>query len=112
MTNKKGDNQRNHFRLVYPPSDRPKLRIGRIDHEVIDLSEGGLRFATTQGYKPKPGDMLKGEVVFRDRKTAPIQGRVVRFDAEENQCSLEFIQGIPLAKMMEEQRILLQKYKK
>jgi hypothetical protein len=105
-------NQRNHFRLEYPPADRPSLIIGREAHEVVDLSEQGIKFLMTKGYKPKVGDQIKGQIKFRDGKTVDVAGKVLRLLTEANQCVLTLTQGLPLPKMMEEQRYLLQKYRK
>ena len=78
---------------------------------MIDLSEKGLKFDCGPRFRPTDGSVVKGTVVFKDGKTCEIAGTVLRYLIDKRQCVLNLTKGIPLAKMMEEQRLLLQKYK-
>lgn len=106
------ENKRNYFRLEYPAADRPQLLIGRVAHEVVDLSEKGVKFLMTQGFKPKLEERIKAQIKFRDGQVFDVAGKVTRLVEETNQCVLALTRGLPLAKMLEEQRFLLQKYRK
>jgi len=78
---------------------------------VLDLSEKGLKFDCGPRFRPTDGAAIKGTVVFRDGKTCDVAGTVLRYIVDKHQCVLTLTKGIPLTKMMEEQRHLLQKYK-
>ena len=104
-------NQRTHFRLEYPQAERPRLKLPKEEFEIVDLSEKGLKFDCGPRFKPAAGTVIKGTVVFKDGKTCDIVGSVLRLIADKNHCVLTLSKGIPLAKMMEEQRLMIQKFK-
>ena len=104
------NNQRSHFRLEYPSSDRPTLVIEKKEFVVFDLSEGGCKFLLTKDLKPAPKSRLSGTVKFKSGKTCTIEGIVLRVNPDQS-CVLLLSKGISLPQMMEEQRRLIQKYK-
>lgn len=104
-------NQRNHFRLDYPQSDRPQIQIDKYCYEVQDLSEKGIKFECGKTYRPQQNAPITGTIIFQDKSTCVVAGTVLRYLAEKNQCVVIFTQGVPLTKMMEEHRNLLKKYK-
>lgn len=109
MSNK--DQQRDHFRLEYPLSDRPKFQIDKHVFTVMDVSERGIKFAISTAYRPKPKTPLKGIITFADGKKVEIAGEVLRLAPDFAFCVAILTKGVPLAKMMEEQRHLIKKYK-
>lgn len=103
-------NQREHFRLEYPPMERPLVLIDGKAYEILNLSEGGIKFACGSDYKPA-NSKFRAMVKFRDGKTCNIAGVILRLEHEHGTCVVRLSHGIPLPKMMEEQRLLIQKMK-
>ena len=106
-------NQRDHFRLEYPAADRPTILVQGTLYAVLDLSEKGVKFAVPKQFKPPPNKKIKATITFKDGKKIEIAGSVLRIleGKDDNQCVMELSEGVPLPKMMEEQRILLKKYR-
>jgi hypothetical protein len=101
-------NQRTHFRIEYPASERPVLVVDKTRFLVLDLSENGLKFLPGPAYRPKPGTSIRGVVRFKNGGECPVEGKVLRYAGEG--CVVLLVQGIPLSRMMEEHRLILQKY--
>ena len=104
------ENQREHYRIRYPDKERPQLTIGKQAFEIIDLSEKGIYFAMGSQHSYVENQALKGTVVFRSGKRCDIAGKILRINELEKTCALRLDRPIPLAQIMEEQRMLLQKY--
>ena len=104
-------NKRNHFRVRYPPDDRPKLVAGNVTCGVVDVSEFGGRFIYPAALKTFVGQPLEVCITFRDGETCNVAGAVLRLDPDYNFCILRLTKGIPLARIMGEQRYLLKRYK-
>jgi hypothetical protein len=75
------ENQRQFFRLGYPAQEKakPGLYIGKDGpFEVLDISEGGVRFLVTTQFEGHPCEIVSGYVVFSGDKIAKFEGRVQR----------------------------------
>jgi hypothetical protein len=105
-------NQRNHFRIEYPKADRPRIKIDKTEFEVLDVSEHGIKFAGGGRFRGPPKTLVKGTILFKDGKSCDVVGVVLRHMKDTGDVAVKLSQGVPLAKMMEEQRVLLQKYKR
>lgn len=107
------DNKRAHFRIDYPPSERPSLFLyeHKTAYPVLDLSEKGVRFDCGDKLTLVAGIDLKATIQFKDGKAFAVSGKVVRFNQTTRQCAVRFSIGIPLQRMMEEHRSILKKYK-
>jgi hypothetical protein len=103
-------NEREHYRIHYPPSERPLISVNATTHEILDLSEGGVRFAVPRSFRPPIGAVLKGSIRFRNNKVCKVEGTVLRLNEQDGHCTLQFAEGVPLPIIMEEQRYLLKKY--
>ena len=101
------DQRRRHFRIDYPSADRPVFRIGGADFAVVDIAEGGLRFEP-QLKKFKPQEQIRGVITFADKASFIVHGHVLRED--RGQIIVILAQGIPLARMLSEERYIIQKY--
>ena len=101
-------NQRTHFRLEYPKPDRPTIQIDGTTFEILDLSEKGCRFAVTSIFSSAKAT-IRGTLRFKDGKTCDVVGHILR--STDDSCVLVLNKGVPLAKMHEEQMILIRKYK-
>lgn len=107
-----GSNQkRDHYRLEYPVNDRPTVLISGLRYEVIDASEQGLKFRCNNTITPEKNSLFRGTVFFQDGKNYEVSGTVLRYDPESDHCVVLLTKGIPLAKMIEEQLLLIRKYK-
>ncbi|MFZ9888488.1 MAG: PilZ domain-containing protein [Myxococcota bacterium] len=100
---------RQHYRVRYPPAERPNVEIGGKFYPVLDLSESGLRFVA--GAEPgfAMGTVVEGALAL----PAPcvkrkLKGRVVRLD-HENNVAIRFdpLFQMPFAMMITEQRRLI-----
>ena len=53
------ENARSYFRLQYPASARPRVVVADRAFAVLDLSEGGVKFATSDGFAPSDSKALE-----------------------------------------------------
>jgi hypothetical protein len=106
-----GANQREFFRILYRPPDCPIFSCAAGKFNVLDVSETGLRIALKKGHVGFfEQDVLEGQLVFPARRgTYNVKGVVIRIMEREAALQFEAASRIPLAKIMEEQRILIQK---
>ena len=102
--------QRDHFRINYPEGARPTIIIAGQELTIIDLSEAGVKFAIGLTPRPAKGQTMMGIVRFRDGTKIRVEGTVVRSSAEDRTCILNLSKGIPLSKMMEEQRYIIRNF--
>ena len=100
--------KRQHHRIRYPLSERPKFHDADRIYAVLDISARGLRYAIPDGPFPEPHDLVKG--VLHCRRNAPtlIEGTVVRVQSGE--AALYLHREIPFAVLLAEQRYLHQRY--
>jgi hypothetical protein len=71
-----GVEKRQHPRTVFGSQERPKLKIGLQEFEVIDISEKGVRFVNDKEVGTK--GWVNGTIVFSDSRVVDIDGIVVR----------------------------------
>lgn len=95
---------REHYRIEYPTAARPTLIAGNLEHEVLDVSEQGLRFRTVSGESWELGDTVAGSVRFQQRAEVRVSGVVVRII--EKEIAVHLTTGIPLKLIIDEQRYL------
>ncbi len=103
-------NRRQFFRLQYPVGERPSLVLSGVPHPVVDISERGIRFQVAD-LALQVGAEVFGAVRFHDGSEWRVSGQVVRVMNEPPHCALELEGGIPLPKILEEQRYLIRKYR-
>jgi len=100
--------QRQHHRIRYPLSERPKLHCADRIHAVLDISARGLRYAIADGLLPEPHDLIQGVLRFRHHAAINIEGTVVR--VQNGEAALYLHHEIPFAALLAEQRYLHQHY--
>ena len=100
--------KRQYFRIEYPVIERPTLTMGADKFEVVDASERGLRIIGKEG-KPSPTD-IKGNLKFKSGSECPVVGKVTR-KFEDGSLAVQLTVGISLSIIMNEQRLLIQKYR-
>ena len=102
---KKGGNQekRRYYRIEYPVSLRPILKIRKHEFEVVNISEKGVMFLADK--KMRFGRWMSGEVTFYDGQPIGIEGKIVR-KHENNIGMFLTIKPIPYSRILSEQRFL------
>ena len=96
--------EREHYRIQYPTAARPQIVIDGRAHEVIDLSERGVRFRVGDDVSINVDDELAGRLRFRRGEPVDVKGIVLRIAGREIAVKLEI--GVPLKVIIEEQRYL------
>lgn len=99
---------RQHFRIEYPKTDRPTLLLNNEAHSIINLSERGMLFSFKE-VRLNEGDLINGTVIFNDKETVAISGKVVRKD-DKNNIALHLANSISFQRIITEQRLLIKKY--
>jgi hypothetical protein len=102
-------NERQHYRIQYPVAARPHITIEGRSFEVIDLSEGGVRFRTEDTPSFAMADEVSGRVRFRRTEAVHVKGAVVRLGGREVALKLDV--AIPLRVIIEEQRYLREQHR-
>jgi hypothetical protein len=101
--------EREHYRVAYPTSLRPKLLVHGVSFDVVDISERGVRFRLGTAAAPERGFEVQGVIRFRRGETVTVRGSVLRVVQGEVAVHLE--EGIPLRVVMDEQRFLLDRHR-
>ncbi|WP_141731147.1 PilZ domain-containing protein [Oligoflexus tunisiensis] len=105
-----GQNQREHYRIFYRAPDQPVFQCDQGKFPVLDISEGGFRFSFKKGALFLEKDYLEGTIHLPNKRgTVFVKGHVLRVFDQEIAVHLDADGRIPLARIMEEQRILIQK---
>ena len=102
---KKSEQQekRKYFRIEYPASIRPTLKIRKHEFEIVDISEKGVKFSA--GKEIKFGRWVTGNVTFHDGQAIDIEGRIAWKRGESIGMFLT-VKSIPYPKILSEQRLL------
>ena len=105
MDEKKREDQerRRYYRIEYPVSLRPTLKIRKHQFEVVNISEKGVMLVAEK--KASFGRWVSGEITFSDGQTMGIEGEVVRKN-ENNIGIFLTIKSIPYSKILSEQRLI------
>lgn len=98
------ENRRQHYRITYPQSERPRFVFGSSISEIIECSERGLRFRTA-GKRPEEEARISGRVAMRHGKEVRVSGFVVWSDENIVALYLDRI-PIPFLAVMREQLYL------
>ena len=101
---------REHYRIAYPSSLRPRLYVLGHPFEVLDLSERGLRFRLGEAVPPQPGNELRGELRFHQGESLPVVGTIVR--VADGNAGVSLDERVPLRVIMAEQRRLLDRQRR
>lgn len=103
------ENQRVHFRVVYPATDAPVFKSTGHSMRVFDVSEQGVAVAKPERFAAlKANAIMAGKIEFPDGEVATISGKVLRTD--DKAIILILQKPIPLAVIIQQQRWLIKKY--
>ena len=97
------------FRLQYPPAAAPRFLADGLKHRVVDIGEGGFRYALLEAGGPLDGQSIKGVIEFDEEDPLDVEGHVIRTQAGEVavHCTPR---GIPLRLVIREQGRLRRRY--
>ncbi len=99
-----GRNRREHYRVEYPISSRPKLIIEGIQYEVMDVSEKGIRFLSESSNEFQVESEVKGKIVFHDNEVQEVEGTILR--VAEKQTIIYLSVNISFFIIVQEQRYI------
>jgi len=102
------ENRRDHYRIRYPISCRPVLRIAGKNFEIIDISESGIKFHCENIEDYRANQELQGTVVFNDGKPLILKGNILRVYKKTAIVWLSV--NIPFSRIVREQRFLKTRY--
>ncbi|MFK7824275.1 MAG: PilZ domain-containing protein [Oligoflexales bacterium] len=72
-------NQRQHFRIQYPPEERAKLDVNGTLFDIVDLSQSGLKFESSSHY-PNTGQVFLMTINMLHGNQHTTKMKVVRVD--------------------------------
>jgi hypothetical protein len=98
------------YRIPYPPTARPRLKLGEREVPLVDCSERGLRFSADDTALPPVGSRISGHVLLLSGGPAlSVEGTVIRCQSGEVAVQLK-APGIPVRAVFAEQRYLGQRF--
>jgi len=100
-----GQERRRHYRIRYPIMRRPSVDVWGRRYEVIDVSEGGVRFSCPDSDDVATGEPVQAVITFDDAGRADVEGTVVRI--ERRRVAVALTVGVPYARIVREQLHLL-----
>lgn len=98
-----GPERRSCTRVIYKPSQRANLNIGLDTFEVLDINEGGIRFANPMKLEIQP--FLQGTLTLLNGEYIEIDGKIEWTLETEVGMSLKFM--IPSQVIEKEQRYII-----
>ena len=98
-----GPERRSYARVVYKPKMRPHVTIGDSEYEVLDINEGGMRFANLD--HKAFNERLNGLMTLLNGDVIEIDGNVEWQENGEVGLSFEYL--IPSAIIEKEQRHII-----
>lgn len=105
---KVGQNEREFYRIAYR-NENPHFVMDKKRFIVLDISEGGFRFHLPKNVNFYEKETVEGTLGFPGRGFVPVKGIIIRVTKDDVAVQLTGKGRIPLAKIMEEQRYLIQK---
>jgi hypothetical protein len=106
--NDTNQNDRTHYRLLYPEQERPELKIERNIFTVIELSEQGAQIEVGRQHGFVLNQPLAGELHFKNGECDSINGFVLR--TEDTTVVIGLVDGISIKRILDEQIRLRQQY--
>ncbi len=99
-------NTREFYRIRYPDSYRPKIRIQDEDYdsETLELSERGVRFRYHGPGQISEGLEIEMNITFYDGESFQLRGELLRIRKED--IIMRFSERIPIYRLINEQLYL------
>jgi len=95
--------KREVFRVVYPLSERPLLKVRKNKFKVTDISEKGIKFLNTKNREFS--NWVNGTITLHDNTRLDIEGKIAW--TQNDEIALNLITSIPYAKILKEQQYLI-----
>ncbi|UCD33078.1 MAG: PilZ domain-containing protein [Desulfobacterales bacterium] len=89
---KKELDRRKYSRREFKPKEKPTLKIGKIEFEIIDISERGLRFINKHQINLE--GWVSGTLTFSNRHSIEIDGIIVR--KKKNEIGMHLVEPIDI----------------
>ncbi len=105
-----GKNKREHFRVRYPVSCRPTLKIESENYDLIDISENGVRFLYKNEKLLHPGLDIDAIITFQDKMSLKVEGRVIRLNKRFTVAIMALKESLPMNRIIQEQRFIMEHY--
>ncbi|MDH5764790.1 MAG: PilZ domain-containing protein [Gammaproteobacteria bacterium] len=102
------EQKREYYRVEYPENDRPALVFMDNEFEILDVSEGGVRFKVEKADDFIIGELVGATIKFADDYTFKCTGKIVRID--DNNIAINNIHHIPLERIRAEHLLMIRKY--
>ncbi|MGE0173431.1 MAG: PilZ domain-containing protein [Oligoflexales bacterium] len=100
---------RDHFRIEYPPGERPKISLAGKTFPIHNLSESGVLFSFNIPIEDFELDMrVEATIHLRNNSTFQVQGEIMR--VMNNKVAVRLDNPIPFQIIMAEQRYLIAKF--
>jgi len=103
------EHDRAFYRLQYPLPAAPSFVAENVEHRVVDLGEGGFRYALAREPAPNLGERVAGVIRFPDDSSLEVDGVVVRY--RDGQIAVHCDKrSIPLGVVLREQQRVRKRY--
>ncbi len=101
------EQRREYFRLEYPMSYRPSLKMGGKVFDVVEVSECGIKFLLPKQHSFGVDQKIKANIQFYDEEVFPCEGYIIRI--EKDVAVILLSEGLPLHKIRTEHIFLINK---
>jgi hypothetical protein len=91
------DQKREYFRVVFPRSYHPSLKLDIETYEIQDVSEYGVNFKVEGDNPFMTDELVVACIIFPDAEKHELSGHIVRIDG--NSVSMELTTPLPLNKI-------------
>jgi hypothetical protein len=109
MAARENGQSRQYYRIRYPVDESPEIQIGKRSFPVIDLSLMGVRIGKRGDTEFRKLQKIEGKLRFKNKVVVHIKGKVIR--VHRKSVAIALSDGIPGSIIMEEQRLLRNKYR-
>ncbi|HAO93586.1 MAG: hypothetical protein A2X93_03945 [Deltaproteobacteria bacterium GWC2_56_8] len=111
MSDYKGSNSRECYRIEYPSKDLPVFNSGEAEYKVLNISEKSAKLVGGNAMTIELGQELRGTIRLTCGIASPVIGDVTRLFRPGAEFILLFKTRIPFKTIISEQRFLIGKYK-
>ena len=101
MVDSPQNEKRSYYRLKYPKTEQPTIRINDREFPVIEISEKGIKVSLTREFSTESDEFISAVIEFQDGESISIEGVVLRRDEESMVVKLS--KGISMKRMLVEQ---------
>lgn len=89
--------KREHFRVEFPSSYQPALKLDTDSYDIHDVSEYGVKFKVDGDNPFMLDELVVANIVFPDSAKLELSGQIVRIDG--GFVSMELAAPLPLTKI-------------